>query len=159
MTCPSFQHNYFSSFCVASCSCCYICYTSCVIHVAPKQQLRTIFLIRAPNKVEILMNDVSDHNINISTCKIKHTPIPNFHKRVCLMNFFNLSFVALLVSFAKTQKVDKFFYKMYFTEPFFIVRLTFNSFQSSAIFPYPMETPENQRFSDVFRWYRNVTLD
>ena len=86
------------------------------------------FLIRAPHKVEILMNDVSFHNINISTCKIKHTPIPNFHKRVCLMNFFNLSFVALLVSFAKTQKVDKFFYKMYFTEPFFIVRLTFNSF-------------------------------
>ena len=44
------------------------------------------------------------------------------------MNFFNLSFVALLVSFEKTQKVDKFFYKMYFMEPFFIVRLTFNSF-------------------------------
>ena len=36
---------------------------------------------------------------------------------------------------------------------------TFNPFQSNATFLYPLKTSENHRFSDVFRGYRNVTLD
>ena len=35
----------------------------------------------------------------------------------------------------------------------------FNPFQSSVTFLYPLKTSENQRFSDIFRGYRNVTLD
>ena len=33
-----------------------------------------------------------------------------------------------------------------------------NPFQPNALFLYPLETPENQRFSEVFRGYRNGTL-
>ena len=35
----------------------------------------------------------------------------------------------------------------------------FNPFYSSVTFVYPLKTSENQRFSDVFRGYENVTLD
>ena len=35
----------------------------------------------------------------------------------------------------------------------------FSPFQSSVTFLYPLKTSENQRFSDVFRGYRNVTQD
>ena len=34
-----------------------------------------------------------------------------------------------------------------------------NRFQSSVTFLHPLKTSENERFSDVFRGYRNVTLD
>ena len=34
-----------------------------------------------------------------------------------------------------------------------------NPFKSSVTFLYPLKMPENQRFSDVFREYRNVALD
>ena len=33
-----------------------------------------------------------------------------------------------------------------------------NLFQANALFLYPLKTSENQRFSDVFRGYRNRTL-
>ena len=44
---------------------------------------------------------------------------------------------------------------------YFFIRelLKINPFQSSVTFLYPMKTSENQRFSNVFRGYRNVTLD
>ena len=34
-----------------------------------------------------------------------------------------------------------------------------NPFYSSVTFLYPLKTSENQKFSDVFRGYRNATLD
>ena len=34
----------------------------------------------------------------------------------------------------------------------------FNPYSPSVTFLYPLKTPENLRFSDVFRGYRNVTL-
>ena len=37
--------------------------------------------------------------------------------------------------------------------------LSLNPFYSSVTFLQPLKTSENQRFSDVFRGYRNVTLD
>ena len=37
--------------------------------------------------------------------------------------------------------------------------LVLNPFSSSVTFLYPLETSENHRFSNVFRGYRNVTLD
>ena len=33
-----------------------------------------------------------------------------------------------------------------------------NPFHANVLFLYPLKTPENQRFSDVFRGYRNRTL-
>ena len=40
-----------------------------------------------------------------------------------------------------------------------VINLTFYPFLSSVTFLYPVKTSENQRFSDVFRGNRNVTLD
>ena len=36
---------------------------------------------------------------------------------------------------------------------------TIKPFKSNVAFLYPLKTPENLWFSDVFRGYRNVTLD
>ena len=34
-----------------------------------------------------------------------------------------------------------------------------NPFMSRVTFLYPLKTSEKHRFSDVLRWYENVTLD
>ena len=35
--------------------------------------------------------------------------------------------------------------------------MAFDTFQVTGLFPYPLKTSENQRFSDVFRRYRKST--
>ena len=39
------------------------------------------------------------------------------------------------------------------------VQRNLNPFQFSVTFLYPLKTSENQRFTDVFRGFINVTLD
>ena len=41
----------------------------------------------------------------------------------------------------------------------YLFRGLFNPLMSSVTFLYPLKTSENLRFSDVFKGYKNVTLD
>ena len=61
--------------------------------------------------------------------------------------FVNCFSHVLLSTFIASQKIDQSHV------------MAINPFYSSVTFLYPLKTSENQRFSDVFRGYRNVTLD
>ena len=78
----------------------------------------------------IIKTDVPDHFPIIFTIKLKTTSCPKNH-------------------------VDQFIYKRDLNENSFNL---FNPYSPNVTLLYPLKTTENQKFSYVFRGYRNVTL-
>ena len=72
----------------------------------------------------------------------------------CYTGIFKV-FEVFTLETAKTERLLKLKEQKFFET---ILKWKFDPFEASVPFLYPLETSENQRFSDVFRRYRKGTL-
>ena len=94
-----------------------------------------------------LLSKLPHHVKFVSTLVFSDPYFPNY-KRIC--NWFNIR-----QENADQQKLIS----RHISQSVFLKWVMINPFESSVTFLYPLKTSENLWFSDVFRGYRNMSLD